>query len=71
MIDCNYSKLIDVWASHPKLFKYQFPLDAWIARPNDEVMYDLREDTKTTKRILKVMEEEGYTSSIIKNLLSK
>jgi hypothetical protein len=68
MKDLGYNELVDLWAEHPELIKYQFPLDAYFNRYM-RAEYALLNDRPTTERVLKVMSEYGYRCSIAEALL--
>ena len=68
MKDLTYSELKELWFSDVKFYCWPFLLDAWI-NYEGKVEYGLLLDTERTRKVMAVLNEHGYTCSIVERLL--
>jgi hypothetical protein len=62
--------MVNAWVENDELIKYPFILEAYIGE-GDLVEYVLPYDKLRTKYVLDVMREQGYTCTIVENLLKE
>jgi hypothetical protein len=68
MKDLDYRDIKELWAVDKRFYILPFLLDAWIGH-DGKAEYGLLQDHETTRKVMNVLHEHGYTCSIVERLL--